>query len=102
MHLVAIFTAQKQVWLHSVFDHVRRAPFAAHQRVETEVPPKIILKELWTTVHLPLAQDFERLAIKHEDAARPVAIGRAESTHVNAFRPAVDRVRTRIIGPREN
>src|SRR5436853_7282723 len=96
MHLMAVFAAQKKVRLQSAFNHVQRAPLAAQQRVETQMPPKIVMKKLRTAVHFPLAQNLERFAIEHEDAARTVTIGRPKRADVNAFRPAVNRVRTRI------
>src|SRR5436853_6311842 len=44
MHLMAVFAAQKKVRLQSAFNHVRRAPLAAQQRVETQMPPKIVVR----------------------------------------------------------
>ena len=46
VYLMTVFAGQEQVRLHSVLDHVRRAPFAGQQRVEAQVPPKIVLKKL--------------------------------------------------------
>src|SRR5713101_5412500 len=102
VHLMAVFTAEQQVGLQSVFDHVRRAPLAAQQGVETQMPPEIVMKKLRSTVHFPLAQNVERFAIEHENAARAVAIGRSECANINAFRATVNRVRTRIISARKN
>ncbi len=99
---MAVFAGQKQVRLQSAFNHVRRAPLAAQQRVETQMPPKIVMKKLRTTVHFPLAQNLERFAIEHENAAWAVTIGRPERTDVNAFRAAMNRVGTRIISARED
>jgi hypothetical protein len=61
--------------LNSVLDHVRSAPLAAEQRVEPKVPPKIVVQKLIAAVDFPLAEDIERLAIEHENAAWPVAVG---------------------------
>ena len=36
VHLMTVFAAEQQVGLESVFDHVGRAPFAGHQRVESQ------------------------------------------------------------------
>src|SRR5438552_17308235 len=102
VHLMAVFAAEKQLRLQSTFNHVRRAPLAAQQGVETQMPPKIVMKKLWSTVHFPLAQNVECFAIEHENAARAVAIGRPERTHVNAFRSAVNRVRARLISACES
>src|SRR5205809_8082187 len=102
VHLMAVFAAEKQLRLQSTFDHVRRAPLAAQQGVETQMPPEIVMKKLRSTVHFPLAQNVERFAIEHENAARAVAIGCAERADVNAFWTTVNRMRTRIISAREN
>ena len=66
------------------------------------MPPKIIMQELRTPVHLPLTQNVERLTIEHENTSWAVAIGRPESADVNAFRPTMNGVRTRIIRARKN
>src|SRR6266487_1733489 len=43
VHLMPVFAAEEKVGLHAVFDHVRRAPFTAEQRVESQVPPIIVM-----------------------------------------------------------
>ena len=60
------------------------------------------MQKLIAAVDFPLTEDFERLAIEHENAAWPLAFGISERANVNGFRPAVNRVRARIIGAREN
>src|SRR6188474_2256808 len=60
------------------------------------------MQELIAAVDFPLTENIERLAIQHENAAWPVAIGISERANVNRFRTAVNRVRTRIVGAREN
>src|SRR6266699_1660443 len=102
VHLMAVFAAEKQLRLQSTFDHVRRAPLATQQGVETQMPPEIVMKKLRSTVHFPLAQNVERFAIEHENAARAVTIGRSECANINAFRATVNRVRTRIISARKD
>src|SRR5438034_273516 len=102
MHLMSIFAAEEEVRLQSVFDHVRRAPFATQQRIETQMPPEIVMQKLWASIHLPLTQDFERLTIEHENTAGTVAIGGSEGANVNAFRSAVNRMRTRIVSVSKN
>src|SRR6266700_2228069 len=102
MHLMTIFAAKKQIWLNSIFNHVRRAPFAANQRVKSQVPPKIVMQKLRPAVHFPLPENLERFAIEHENAAGAVAIGCSKRADVNAFRPAMNCVWTRIIGARKN
>src|SRR5436190_13954434 len=102
MHLMPIFAAEEEVRLQSVFDHTLRAPFATQQRIETQMPPEIVMQKLWAPIHLPLTQDFERLTIEHENSARPVAIGGSKGTHVNPFRSTVNRMRTRIVSAGKN
>src|SRR4030095_2240493 len=102
MHLVSVFAAEEQIRLHSIFDHVRRAPFAAQHRIEPQMPPEIVMQKLRAPIHLPLTQDFERLTIEHENAPRAVAIGCSKGANVNAFRPTMNRVRTRIISACKN
>src|SRR6266403_3072203 len=94
VHLMPVFTVKQKVGLEPAFDHVWRAPFAGQQCVESQMPPKIIMQELRTPIHFPLAQDLERFAIEHENTAWAVAIGRSECADVNGFRATVNRVRT--------
>src|SRR5204863_10035023 len=67
VYLMSIFAAEEQVGLHSVFDHIRRAPVATQQRIEPQMPPAIVMQKLWAPTHLPLTQDFERLTIEYEN-----------------------------------
>src|SRR4029077_2840723 len=60
------------------------------------------MQKLLAAVDFPLAEDFERLAIEHENAAWPLTVGISQRANVNGFRPAVNRVRTRIIGACKN
>src|SRR5437016_13273139 len=102
VHLMAVFAAENQLRMQATFDHVRRAPLAAQQGVETQMPPVIVMKKLRSTVHFPLAQNVERFAIEHENAARAVTIGRSECANINAFRATVNRVRTSINSARKD
>src|SRR6186997_1895335 len=102
VHLMPVFTGKQKVGLESAFDHVWRAPLAGQQRVESQMPPKIIMQELWASIHLPLTQDLERLTIQHENAPWAIAIGRSNRANVNTFRSTVNRVWTRIISARKN
>src|SRR5213596_4220088 len=102
MHLMSIFVAEEEVRLQSVFNHIRRAPFATQQRVESQMPPEIVMQKLWAPTHLPLTKDFERFTIEHENASRAVAIWCPKRANVNAFRAAMNRVRTRIVSARKN
>src|SRR5437899_10592453 len=102
MHLMSIFAAEEEVRLQSVFDHIRRAPFATQQRVEPQMPPEIVMQKLWAPTHLPLTKDFERLTIEHENTPTAFAIGCSKRANVNAFRPALNRVRTPIVSARRD
>src|SRR5436190_11888680 len=102
MHLMAIFAAEEEVRLQSVFDHIRRAPFATQQRVETQMPPEIVMQKLRAPTHLPLTKDFERLTIEHENTPGAVAIGCSKRANINPFRATMNRVRTRIVSPCKN
>src|SRR5262249_9486554 len=53
-------------------------------------------------VHFPLAENLECFTIQHKDAARPFAVGCAQCTNVDAFRAAMNGVRTGIISARKN
>jgi hypothetical protein len=55
VHLMAVFAAEEKVGLQSSLNHVRGAPLASEQRVESQMPPEIVLKKLRAPVHLPLA-----------------------------------------------
>src|SRR4029450_12124485 len=102
VYLMAVFATQEQIGLQSAFDHVRCPPLAGEQRVESQMPPEIVLKKLGAAVHLPLAQDVKCLAIEHENAAWAIAIGCPKGADVNTFRPTVNSMRTRIIGTRQD
>src|SRR5262245_28124695 len=56
---------------------------------------------LVTAVDLPATEDVERLAVHDEHARRPVGAilpGATKRAHVDAFRPAMDRVGARVAG----
>jgi hypothetical protein len=95
---VAILLAEEQLRHQASFDHVRRAPFARHERVEPEVPPEIVGQLLLVTFDLPATAHVEALAVDDEDAARAAAVGIAERADVDAVGTAVDGVWTRVAG----
>src|SRR5712664_353976 len=79
----------------------RQRPLARHHVIAWQVPPEVIVQGLGTTIDLPASEDIECLAVHDEDAGRPIGTVLAtatESADVNAFRPAVDRVRPRVAG----
>ena len=85
--------------MEPLFDHVGCAPFAAQQRIEAKVPPEIVVKKLRSTLHFPLAEHIKRLAIEHENTARPFSVGRSQRADIDAFGSAMDRVRARVVRP---
>ena len=99
VQLVAVLAAQQQLRVDAVLHHVGRAPRAGDHGVESEVPPEVVRQLLRTAIQLPPAANVERLGIHQEDAARAVAVGRAERAHVDAVRSAVHRVRRGVAGP---
>src|SRR5690606_6996035 len=92
----AVLAAQQQLRVHAVLDHVRRAPLAGDHRVVAQVPPEVVRELLRAPLLLPAPLHLERLVVQHEDAARAVAVRRAQRVHVDAVRPAVHRVRRRV------
>ena len=67
--------------------------------VRSSSTPSLVVREiLRIALLLPRRANVERLRIDDEDAARPVAVGRAEGVHVDPVGAAVRRVRPRISG----
>src|ERR1044071_5156253 len=60
------------------------------------------MEKLLAAVHFPLPEDFKRFAIEHENTAGTIAVGISKRANVNGFRTAMNWVRARIIGAREN
>ena len=75
-----------------ILDHIGRAPLAGDHSVAAQVPPEIVGQLLWPTFPLPRALDFETSVVEQEDAARPVAIRRADGVDVDRVGAAVDSV----------
>src|SRR6516164_10156664 len=96
MQAPAIFAAQQNLRHQSIFESVRRAPFAGDHGIETKVPPGIVAKLLWAAINFPAAERFERLVIHDKDAARRLAILVAERGHIDAARAAMHGVRPRV------
>jgi hypothetical protein len=93
---VPVLAGEQQFRVDAVLDHVRRSPLARDHRVVAEVPPEVIGEVLWTARLLPRAADLEGLRVHDEDAAGPVAVGRAERVEVDAVGAAVRRVQARV------
>ncbi len=95
----SVLAAEQDFGNQTVFERIRRSPFAGHHRVVAEVPPEIIGQLLGTAIDLPFAEDVEAFGIEQENPAGPaLAFGIAESIGVDAFRSAVDGVHPGIAG----
>src|ERR1700730_10879604 len=100
MQRVTIAALQQNFGVHSLFDHVRRAPLAADERVVSQMPPEVITEILRSAIDFPLPQDVEAVRIEDENAARSVPIGRAKGAHEDAIGAAMHGVRTAVSGAR--
>src|ERR1700692_3272605 len=69
MERMAIASLQENFRIDPGFDHVGRAPLTGDQRVMPKMPPEIIGKILRSPLDLPLAQNFEAVGVKDEDAS---------------------------------
>src|SRR5687768_704532 len=97
METTAVLAAKEQLGVQPVFNHVWGSPLARYHRIVAEMPPEIVCKILWSAFHFPLAEHIEGIVIEQEDAARPFAIWGSEGADVDALRPAMDRVKSRIV-----
>src|ERR1700738_2166373 len=93
---MTIAALQQNFGVHSLFDHVWRAPLAADERVVSQVPPEVITEILRTAIDFPLSQYVEAVRIENENAARSAPIGCAKRAHENAIGAAVHGVRTAV------
>src|SRR5580698_7729991 len=80
MQTMSVLTAQQQLGIHTVLDHVRRAPLAGDCDVVTQMPREVITEVLRTTFDLPSAHGLKVVVIEGKDSARAIAAGRAQST----------------------
>jgi hypothetical protein len=75
MQLVAVFPGQRELGYEAVLEHVRRAPFAGHHRVVTEMPPHVIGELLRAAVYLPSTKHVKGLMIHQHDTAGRFSFG---------------------------
>src|SRR5215831_7344034 len=99
---MAVFARGQQLEVQTIFDHMGGAPLTGHRHVVTEMPPEVVGKKLWTTVDLEPAQYIEALMIEQENPARTSAIRRAQGTHVDRVRAAMDGMRAAVARPRRD
>src|SRR6202158_1504678 len=95
MDPMAILVRQETLRHDPVLELRRQPPLARHHVVARQIPPEVIVQVLGTTIDFPASEDIEGLAVHDEDAGRSIGAilaAATESTDVNAFRPAVDRV----------
>src|SRR5262245_42328736 len=60
------------------------------------MPPKIVGQVLRAAVEFPASSNLERLGIEDKDTARAFTIGGPDGVDINAIRPAMGRMWTRI------
>src|SRR5450756_605462 len=93
---------REQILRHDPILKLRwQCPLARHHVVARQVPPEVIVQFLGTTIDLPASEDIECLAVHDEDAGWSIGTILAtatESADVNAFRPAVNCMRSRVAG----
>ena len=97
---------REQILRHDpVFELRRQRPLARHHVIARQVPPEVIMQRLRTAVDLPPSEHLEGLAVHDEDAGRPVGAilaTAAKRADIDAVRAAVNRVRPRVAGLRED
>ena len=99
MNHVPIFVGQKVLRHDPVLELRRQPPFGGDHVVARQVPPEIIVLGLRAALHLPPPANLEGFAVHDEDARRAVGAilaAPAETRDINAFRPAMDRMRAGI------
>ncbi len=89
--------AREQVLGHDpVFELRRQTPLARYHVIAWQVPPEVIVQGLGSAVDFPAPENIERLAVHDENARGSVGAvlaAAAERADVDAFRPAMDRMR---------
>src|SRR5262249_4989428 len=84
--------------VQAVLDHIGRAPLAGDHGVAAEMPPEIVGQLLRAAILLPRALDLETGVVEQENAARPIAIRRADSVDVDRVGAAMDSMGAAIAG----
>src|SRR6202041_1372079 len=101
MDPMAVFVREKILRHDPVLELRRQPPLARHHVVAWQIPPEVIVQVLGTTIDLPASENIECLTVHDEHAGRPIGTILAaapKGADVNTFRPAVDRVRSRVTG----
>src|SRR5437867_11047420 len=86
MDLMSILATEEQVRLHSIFDHVRCAPFATQHGIELPMPPKILVQKLRASFHLRLSQDTECFAFEYQYISRAFSNWYSRCSYLYYFR----------------
>src|SRR5438309_7001414 len=100
VHLLAITATQQNFRVYAILHHVGRSPFAADDRVESQVPPEIVCELLRSSVQLPLSEDLEALVIHYEDSAGAVAVWSSQRADQDAIGAAMNGVRRSVSSSR--
>src|SRR5262249_35835295 len=90
--------AEQDLRHQSIFESVRRAPFAGDHGIEAEMPPRVVAKLLRAAIDFPAAERLEPLVIHGKDAARRRCTLASEPSHIYAARSAKHGVRRRVAG----
>src|SRR5947209_17051917 len=100
VHRVAIPAVQQNLRMQAGFHHVEPSPFAADDRVESQVPPEIVCELLRSSVQLPLSEDLEALVIHYENSAGAVAVRSSQRADQDAIGAAMNGVRRSVSSSR--
>src|SRR5579862_5265726 len=102
---MAILVAEKVFRNDPVLELWRQRPFTGHHVVAWQIPPEVILQLLGTAIDLPAPADLEAFAVHDEYAGRTVRSifsATSQRAHIDALRPAMDRVRPGVARLFEN
>ena len=100
MKPVAVFVREQVLGHDPVLELLRRAPFAAHQHVLSQVPPEVIGEFLRSTMDFPGTDHVETEVVQQEDASRTVrAVRRTQRADVDRVGAAMYGVGPAVPGP---
>src|SRR5262249_28282696 len=94
MQTMSVLAGQQEFRVQPVLDHVWRSPFARYHRIVAQMPPEVVCKVLWSSIHFPLAEHVEREVIEEKDTTRTFSVCSPKSADVYAFGTAMNRVKS--------
>src|SRR4029450_8472726 len=101
VNVMAVLVREQVLGDDTVLELRRQSPLARHHVVARQVPPEVVVLGLGSAIDLPAAEDVKRFAVDNEHSRWPlgaILAAATKSTHVDAFWPTVDRVRSRVTG----